>query len=58
MTLHFLTIFIKQSGNQNNSEWFINAEQFVATALTARKLIEFIAARVNVSQALQELRNN
>ncbi|XP_025206941.1 TBC1 domain family member 9 [Melanaphis sacchari] len=47
-----------KSENRNDSEWFINAEQFVATALTVQKLIEFIGARGNVSQALQELRNN
>lgn len=57
---HFLIIVIinKQSENRNDSEWFINAEQFVATALTVQKLIEFIGARGNVFQALQELRNN
>ncbi|KAF0749384.1 Uncharacterized protein FWK35_00021583 [Aphis craccivora] len=46
-----------KSENRNDSEWFINAEQFVATALTVQKLVEFIGARGNVSQALQELRN-
>lgn len=46
-----------KSENRNDSEWFINAEQFVATALTVQKLVEFIGARGNVFQALQELRN-
>lgn len=56
---HFLIIVVikKQSENRNDSEWFINAEQFVATALTVQKLVEFIGAKSNVLKALQELRN-
>ncbi|XP_027846091.2 TBC1 domain family member 9 [Aphis gossypii] len=46
-----------KSENRNDSEWFINAEQFVATALTVQKLVEFIGAKSNVLKALQELRN-
>lgn len=47
----------KQSDNQNNGEWFINEEQFVATALTLQKMVEFLGQRPNISKALNELRN-
>lgn len=49
---------LQSSDNQNNSEWFINAEQFVATALTLQKMVEFIGQRINVSKVLNELRNS
>lgn len=47
-----------QSNNQNNSEWFINADQFVATVLTLQKMVEFIGLRPNISEALNKLRNS
>lgn len=50
--------YLTQSDNQNDGEWFINAEQFVATALTLQKVVEFIGSRPNISEALNKLRNN
>lgn len=47
-----------QADNENNGEWSINVEQFVATALTVQKMVEFIGQRANISEALSKLRNN
>jgi len=57
---YYCCFILIQSGKQNDGggEWFINAEQFVATALTLQKLVEFIGMRPNISEALNELRNN
>jgi len=57
---NYCCFVLTQSDKQNNGsgEWFINAEQFVATALTLQKLVEFIGMRPNISEALNKLRNN
>ncbi|VVC41176.1 EF-Hand 1, calcium-binding site,EF-hand domain pair,EF-hand domain [Cinara cedri] len=47
-----------KSNNQNNGEWFINAEQFVATALTFQELVDFIGQKPNIVEVLNKLRNN
>lgn len=56
--INCLYFLLQSFDNQNNGEWFINAEQFVATALTLQKMVEFIGQRVNISKALNELRNS